>query len=144
MYLEYTKKTSYERLLSVLNSIGSSVVAKYPMAEVQSWPILREEAIRKTQVPNEDQTVEMFPMIAEICKFQYGFTNNGALLAQIRDKADVILQNAIQWAGISAFVNGTRARAEILIDEAETEADVLDVLHSVLSDVEVFRAQYGV
>ena len=143
-YLDYTKKTSVERFISVLDGVGSSIVHRYPSSEVQSWTLQKTEAEKFLATPVAQRTVGTAPFIAQVCRAHHGYVNDATLLQQIADKSVIILANAELWAMITAYVNGFRAKVEDLIEAATTEDEVLSILHQSITELEQFRNQYSV
>ena len=142
-YLAFVKKTNIERLISHLNGIGASIVQSYPMAEVQSWTIQREEA-NTVIAAGASATLAMAPFLVLVCEAHHGSSTGAARLAQVKAKAAEVKANADLWAALSAYVNGLRARTQDVIEAAETENAAHAALHAAFAELETWRTSVGI
>lgn len=142
-FLDFVKKSNIEKLISHLNGVGASIVQSYPMAEVQSWTIQRNEAIAVIAA-GSSATLSMAPFLQMVCEAHYGSASGSTRLAQVKTKAAEVKANADLWAGLAAYVNGLRARTRDAINAATTEAGAHAILHNAFSELEEWRATNGV
>ena len=150
--LAHSKQVTMERIVSHMSGVGASIVNSYPMAEVQSWALQRSEAdivIEFGEVAVAASTVpvlqQLAPFLVSVCVAQFGpVENDNKRAAQLWAKAHQVKANADLWAGLSAFVNGLRAKAADRIAAAQSEADVFEIESGTQTELSQFRAQYGV
>lgn len=146
-FLAHIKQVTMERIVSHLNGVGAGIVASYPMAEVQSWTIQRNEAesVLPLVEPAPATVLQLAPFLKEVVLAQYGpEEDEAALAAKVIVKAGEVKANADLWAAIAAYVNGLRARVWLLVEAAETTEAVLTIESEAQTELGAFRAQYGV
>ena len=150
--LAHYKQVTLERIVSHMNGVGASIVSAYPMAEVQSWTIQKGEAealhaLGEVSVlaMSMAQAANAAPFLVAVCQAHYGpAPDDVTAAARLWGKAVEVKTNADLWAGLSAFVNGLRARAKDLISAAADEAEVFEIESGTQSELSAFRDQYGV
>lgn len=150
--LDHFKKTTLERIVSHMNGVGAGIVQSYPMAEVQSWTIQKQEAEAVWAVGdaalatmNAAQMQELAPFLSAVCQAHYGDpANNVERAARLWTKVGEVKANADNWSALSAFVNGLRARASDRIAAAETEYEVYEIESETQTELSAFRDAAGV
>lgn len=141
--LNEAKLAALELLRLRLNGLTQNALTRYPQAEVESWPIQREQAAIIIAAGDKAR-LDMAPFIAGVCAFQFGTTDIPGRLAQVKEKAVVIKANADAWELVSQFVGGTRARVELQIMAAETVDEVGELVSATVVLIEDFRIQSGI
>jgi len=146
-FLGHIKQITMERFISHLNGVGAGIVSSYPMAEVQSWTIQRNEAesVLPLVEPASTTVLQLAPFLKEVVLAQYGLEEDEAVLAGlVLAKAGEVKANADRWAAIAAYVNGLRARVLLLLDAAETTETVLTIESEAQTELSNFRTLYEV
>ena len=149
--LAHTKQVTRERVVSHMSGVGASIVNRYPMAEVQSWTIQRQEADR-VLLTGETATLSMSigalhavaPFLVAVCEAQHGAATTSERAAQLWAKAGQVKANADAWAGLSAYVNGLRARMEDQMETAASVEEVFTIESSTQTELAAFREANGV
>lgn len=143
-FLMDAKDQANARLLSQLNGLTYRTLSTiYPQAEVESWPIQKLEAERFTAAGAE-ATAEMAPLIARVCYYHHGPSDEASTLIQVREKVAAVTINAAQFAEITAFVNGCRARRQEQIYAQETFDGLALVNSEILTEISNFRNAAGI
>ncbi|KAG5183308.1 hypothetical protein JKP88DRAFT_290458 [Tribonema minus] len=151
-YLTGAANVALERIVSHMNGVGASIVNAYPMAEVQSWTIQKGEA-EALHLLGEPAVLAMTaaevsaaaPFLVAVCLAHYGPpTDDATGASQLWGKVVEVKTNADLWAGLSAFVNGLRARAKDQIANAVDEAEVFEIESGTQTELSAFRDLYGV
>lgn len=141
------KLTARERFVSHLNGVGSSIVANYPMAEVQSWTIQKAEAERLLALasPTLAQAAAAAPFLMEVTVIHYGdVATDDERLTQLLTKASEVKANADAWANLSAFVNGLRARTTDRIEAAADQEALFVIQSEAATELSAWRTAAGV
>lgn len=150
--LAHNKQVTLERIVSHMNGVGASIVNAYPMAEVQSWTIQKGEAETlhalgeaAVLVMTAVEAAATAPFLMAVCQAHFGPAPDDATrAAQLWGKTSEVKTNADLWAGLSAFVNGLRARAKDQVAAAASEAEVFEIESGTQTELSAFRQQYGV
>lgn len=140
--LSFTRNAANEQLIRFLNGLTTNALRQYPEAEVQSWPYQKAEA-EAVIAAGEDATLAMAPFLHGVCFHHYGAASNAERLAQVKNKAAVVLANSNAWIAASQFVNGLRARTQDAIDAATDPIAVNDALQAAMLQAEAFRQGAG-
>ena len=151
-FLAQTKAMVLARIVSHMDGVGRGIVGSYPMAEVQSWPIQRGEAIILTEMGEETvllmteaDILETAPFLLDVCTAHYGQPADDTERAtRLWAKAVAVKANADTWEALSAFVNGLRARCSDRIGAALDNDEVFTIESETQSELTQFRDQYGV
>lgn len=151
-FLGHVKQVTMERIVSHMNGVGQSIISQYPMAEVQSWTIQREEAERIVATGElsvlsytEVQAVSAAPFLVAVCAAQFGPAVPFQVRAtQLWAKAVAVKANADLWAALSAFVNGLRARTADQVAAATTQDEVFTIESTTATELAAFRDAYVV
>lgn len=146
-FLGHTKQIVMDRIVSHMNGVGASIIQKYPMAEVQSWPLQKPEAeaLLALVEPTIEEAVTAAPFLLLVTQAHYGpEADANVRLGQLVQKATEVKANADTWAALSAFVNGLRARASDRIDAATTVDEVFTIESETQSELGTFRNLHGV
>lgn len=141
--LNYAKQEAGQRLIVFLNGVTTNLLARYPIAEVQSWTIQRSEAVA-LEAAGAGAAVTMAPLLTKVCEFHYGPANGPTRLTQVLAKAQVVRGKSDAWEVVGAFVNGLRARTEDQLDAAQTPVEALEIIQGAMAEANAFRAQAGI
>ncbi|MHA6692420.1 hypothetical protein [Devosia sp. A449] len=128
------------------------MLKEYPTAEVQSWTIQKQEAeavIAGGEAATHGASMTGLSSIASflvsVCEAHRGEVSTDAERgAQLWVKAAAIKANAGAWAGLSAYVNGLRARMEDRLALAQTVSDLLVIESENQAELGAFRAVHHV
>lgn len=137
------KTKSKAEIVRICDDVTRNTINYYPEAEVESWTIQKTEAERWLSTPADHRNIDQAPFITQVCASQYGNADVGTRTTQVNEKAFVIISNALRWAGISAYVNGLRARAYDSIEGASTVDEVIQHLENYTAEANHFKATYG-
>lgn len=150
-FLAHVKRVTMERIISHMNGVGAVVVQSYPMAEVQSWPVQKPEAeaalvFGETAflAQSAEELSALTPFLLSVAEVQHGAAEFEERLAQVWAKALAVKANAENWARLSAYVNGLRARAQDRVDAAESEVEVYTIESETATELEAFRSAAGI
>lgn len=142
-FLVDIKKNNIERLVSHLNSVGAVIVAQYPMAEVQSWTLQKNEAETIIKAGNSSMP-SMAPFLTKVCLAQFGPSAELDVIRQVREKAIQVKNNSDTWTALSAYVNGLRARVQNNIEMSTTESEAHIFLRDAFTELEAFRRLHNI
>lgn len=145
-FLDHTKRITVERIVSHMNGVGSTIVQQYPMAEVQSWDIQKEEAeaLLALTDPTAAEVAETAPFLLKVAEAHHGPAEDTERVSQVVTKAQAVKTNADMWAALAAFVNGLRARASDRIEAASTVDEVFTIESETQTELSAFREANGV
>lgn len=142
-FLDLTKQQQGDALIQHLNALTARALQIYPEAEKESWPLQKIEA-QLILDAGYNAELNMAPLIARVCYYHHGESDDESRLAQVKAKAAAINANAVAWSEVVAFVNGTRARTQDEIAAATTIGEVLNIMNNMRIAVDMFRMAAGI
>lgn len=137
-YLIPAREKARAEINQALNGLTTNLIARYPQAETASWPVQKAEA-GAFIAAGKSATLQQAPLLAKICLYQHGSSDEPSTLIQVRELALSVIEKNDAYMEALAFIIGARLRRFRELAALQTVDDIAKMTHELREEVEEIR-----